>query len=233
VAYGSATVTVTGKYSGLSASCTVKVCDVIQVAMTFDDGPSAHTAKLLDFLKEYDIKVTFFLVGEMIPYYGEAVKREVAEGHEIGYHSYDHTIQTTISTDRIIQDYEKTSKMLKDLTGAEFTLWRSPGGGYNQRVLDAIPVPHIYWSVDTKDWQTKNADKVCSAILKNATDGSIILLHDIYPSSVEAALTLIDRLQQEGYVFVTVQELLSLYHIPVQPGVMYRSATGQIISHGT
>ena len=221
VAYGSATVTVTGKYSGLSASCTVKVCDVIQVAMTFDDGPSAHTAKLLDFLKEHDIKVTFFLVGEMIPYYGEAVKREVAEGHEIGYHSYDHTIQTTISTDRIIQDYEKTSKMLKDLTGAEFTLWRSPGGGYNQRVLDAIPVPHIYWSVDTKDWQTKNADKVCSAILKNATDGSIILLHDLHKTTVEGSIMALQQMIEGDYEFLTVTELLSRDGTPPQPSTNY------------
>jgi peptidoglycan/xylan/chitin deacetylase (PgdA/CDA1 family) len=199
----------------------VKVCDVIQVAMTFDDGPSAHTAKLLDFLKEHDIKVTFFLVGEMIPYYGEAVKREVAEGHEIGYHSYDHTIQTTISTDRIIQDYEKTSKMLKDLTGAEFTLWRSPGGGYNQRVLDAIPVPHIYWSVDTKDWQTKNADKVCSAILKNATDGSIILLHDLHKTTVEGSIMALQQMIEGDYEFLTVTELLSRDGTPPQPSTNY------------
>ena len=219
--YGTATVTVTGKYSGLTASCTVKVCDVIQVAMTFDDGPSAYTAKLLDFLKENDIKVTFFVVGERIPYYEEELKREVAEGHEIGYHSYDHTIQTTISTDRVTKDYEKTAKMLKELTGADFTLWRSPGGGYNQKVLNAIPLPHIYWSVDTKDWQTKNTEKVRSAILNKATDGSIILLHDLHKTTVEGSILAMQEMIEGDYEFLTVTEILSRDGTPPQPSTNY------------
>lgn len=223
VNYGTATVTVTGRYSGLSASCTVKVCDVIQVALTFDDGPSAHTGKLLDFLKENDIKVTFFVVGERLQHYAEELKREVNEGHEIGYHSYDHTIQTTISTDRVKKDYEKTAKILKELTGAEFTLWRSPGGGYNQRVLDAIPVPHIYWSVDTKDWQTKNADKVCSAILNKATDGSIILLHDLHRTTVEGSIMALREMIEGDYEFLTVTEILSRDGTPPQPSTNYMS----------
>ena len=222
VNYGTATVTVTGRYSGLTASCTVKVCDVIQVALTFDDGPSAHTAKLLDFLKENDIKVTFFVVGERLQHYAEELKREVNEGHEIGYHSYDHTIQTTISTDRVKKDYEKTAKILKELTGAEFTLWRSPGGGYNQRVLDAIPVPHIYWSVDTKDWQTKNADKVCSAILNKATDGSIILLHDLHRTTVEGSIMALQEMIEGDYEFLTVTEILSRDGTPPQPSTNYQ-----------
>jgi peptidoglycan/xylan/chitin deacetylase (PgdA/CDA1 family) len=189
--------------------------------MTFDDGPSAHTGKLLDFLKENDIKVTFFVVGERIPYYEEELKREVAEGHEIGYHSYDHTIQTTISTDRVTKDYEKTAKMLKDLTGADFTLWRSPGGGYNQKVLNAIPLPHIYWSVDTKDWQTKNADKVCSAILNKATDGSIILLHDLHKTTVEGSIRAMQEMIEGDYEFLTVTEILSRDGTPPQPSTNY------------
>lgn len=221
LAYGTATVTVTGKYSGLSASCDVKVCDVIQVAITFDDGPSAHTAKLLDFLKEAGIKATFFLVGERLPYYEEEVIREVAEGHEIGYHSYDHTIQTTLSSEKITRDFEKTSQMLKDLTGAEFTVWRSPGGGYNQRVLSCIPLPHIYWWLDTKDWQTRNADKVYSAIINKSTDGSIILLHDLHKTTVEGSIRAMREMMEGDYEFLTVTELISRNGTPPEPSTNY------------
>ena len=176
----------------------------------------------MDFLKENDIKVTFFVVGERLQHYAEELKQEVNEGHEIGYHSYDHTIQTTISTDRVKKDYEKTANILQELTGAEFTLWRSPGGGYNQRVLDAIPVPHIYWSVDTKDWQTKNADKVCSAILNKATDGSIILLHDLHRTTVEGSIMALQEMIEGDYEFLTVTEILSRDGTPPLPSTNYQ-----------
>ncbi len=220
--YGTATVTVTGKYSGLSASCTVKVCDVIQVAITFDDGPSTHTDKLLDFLKEADIKATFFVVGERIPHYKEQLKREVAEGHEIGYHSYDHTIQTTLSSEKITKDFKKTNAMLKELTGAEFTLWRSPGGGFNQRVLDAIPLPHIYWTLDTRDWETRNAEKVYQAIVNKSSDGCIILLHDLHKTTVEGSIRAMREMIEGDYEFLTVTELLSRDGTPPQPSTDYK-----------
>ena len=222
VNYGTATVTVKGKYSGLAASCEVKVCDVIQVAITFDDGPSAHTAKLLDFLKEAGIPVTFFIVGERIPYYEETLKREVAEGHEIGYHSYNHTIQTTLSSEKITSDFNKTNKMLKDLTGAEFTLWRTPGGGFNQRVLNAVPLPHIFWTVDTLDWKTRNADKVYSAIVSKAFDGSIILLHDLHKTTVEGSIRAMQEMIEGDYEFLTVTELLSRNGTPPKPSTDYQ-----------
>lgn len=222
VSYGTTTVTVKGKYSGLTASCEVKVCDVIQVAMTFDDGPSAHTAKLLDFLKEAGIPVTFFLVGERIPYYEETLKREVAEGHEIGYHSYDHTIQTSLSSEKITADFQKTNKMLKELTGAEFTLWRTPGGGFNQRVLNAVPLPHIFWTVDTLDWKTRNADKVYSAIVSKAFDGSIILLHDLHKTTVEGSIRAMQEMIEGDYEFLTVTELLSRNGTPPKPSTDYQ-----------
>ena len=222
VNYGTATVTVKGKYSGLAASCEVKVCDVIQVAMTFDDGPSAHTAKLLDFLKEAGIPVTFFIVGERIPYYEETLKREVAEGHEIGYHSYNHTIQTTLSSEKITSDFNKTNKMLKNLTGAEFTLWRTPGGGFNQRVLNAVPLPHIFWTVDTLDWKTRNADKVYSAIVSKAFDGSIILLHDLHKTTVEGSIRAMQEMIEGDYEFLTVTELLSRNGTPPKPSTDYQ-----------
>ena len=103
---------------------------------------------------------------------------------------------------------------------------RTPGGAYNSRVLKSGPLPHILWAVDTRDWESRDADKVVAAILEAVEPGSIILLHDIYDTSVEAALRAVDALQKEGYWFVTVEELLHLYGVEPQPGVLYRSGAG-------
>lgn len=221
VTYGTATITVTGKYSGLTASCDVKVCNVKQVAFTFDDGPSNHTTKLLDFCKENDIKVTFFLVANRLNSYPNTVKRQVEEGHEIGYHSWAHDIQTGLSSEQIISDYEKSAKILYNLTGAEFTLWRTPGGGYNDRVTECVPLPHILWSLDTKDYELLNTYKVYQAIMSRAKDGSIILLHDLYNPSVKGAIMAMEEMMKGDYEFVTVTELLSRDGTPPEPGETY------------
>ena len=221
VKYGTAKITVTGKYSGKSASFDVKICDVKQVAITFDDGPSPQTPRLLDYLKKNNFKVTFFLVGNRMNSFSDSVKREVAEGHEIGYHSYFHKMQPTLSTEQIKSDFEKSNKILKDMTGAEFTVWRTPGGDYNTRVLQAVPVPHIMWSVDTLDWKNRNASSVYYSIMNNAKDGSIILMHDLYGSTVDGAIMAMDELYKGDYEFVTVTELLSRKGTPPQASTTY------------
>ena len=192
-----------------------------QIALTFDDGPSVHTERLLDFLEEEGIHATFFLVGDRIGNYREIVRRQVLEGHEIGYHSYSHTDQTLLSSQRIFDDFCRSNQELYELTGREYTLWRAPGGSFNQRVLDAVPLPHIHWSADTRDWETKNAAAVCSSILKSAGDGVIILLHDLYSTSVDGAIRAIKSLQSQGYEFVTVSELLSRNGEPPQNCINY------------
>ena len=208
VAYGTVTITAKGKYSGLSAKCKVKVCDVIQVAVTFDDGPSNNTATLLDFLKKNDIRVTFFMVGNRINSFKNTVKREAAEGHELGYHSYAHAMQPQLSSQQITSDFKKSDKMLYELTGKHFTVWRTPGGDFNSRVLSCVPAPHIMWSVDTLDWKSRDAYSVRSAILR-AKDGDIVLLHDLYSSTVSGAIMAMEQMQKGNYEFLTVTELLS------------------------
>ena len=209
VGYGTVTITVTGTYSGLRATCKVKVCNVKQVAITFDDGPSNQTIRLLDFLKQNDIRVTFFLVGNRMTSFSTAVKREAAEGHEMGYHSYSHAMQTGLSTAQITSDFQKSDKILYEMTGKHFTVWRTPGGNYNDRVTQAVPVPHIMWSVDTLDWKNRNASSVYYSIKNNAKDGSIVLMHDLYGSTVDGAVMAMKEMQAGDYEFVTVTELLS------------------------
>ena len=209
VSKGTVTITATGKYSGVSASCSVKVCDLKQVAITFDDGPSGYSTALLNFLKENNIQATFFIVGNRISSYPNTVKRIVNEGHEIGYHSFDHTLQSYLSSEQITSDFKKSNQMLKSLTGVEFTVWRAPGGDYSTRIMNCIPLPHIGWSVDTRDWETLNTDSVYSSILRNSKDGSIILLHDLYNSSVNGAIKAMKEMIAGDYEFLTVTELLS------------------------
>lgn len=221
VTYGTVTITATGKYSGLSASCKVKVCNVKQVAMTFDDGPSDQTTRLLNFLKQNDIQVTFFLVGNRMNSYSSIVKRQAAEGHEMGYHSYAHSNQPSLSSSQITSDFNKSNQILKEMTGKEFTVWRTPGGDYNSRVLSCVPVPHIMWSVDTLDWKNRNSYSVYSAIMNRAKDGSIILMHDLYGTTVDGATQAMKEMLAGDYEFVTVTELLSRNGTPPKAGTTY------------
>jgi len=180
-----------------------------QIALTFDDGPSRHTSRLLDFLEEQEIHVTFFLVGDRVCRFSDTVKRQAQNGHELGYHSYGHQDQTRLSCERISSDYLRADGELSALTGQSYTLWRAPGGAFDRRVLNEVPLPHIHWSVDTRDWETKNSLSVYRAILSSAEDGAIILLHDLYGTTVDGAIRAIQELLSQGYEFVTVSELLS------------------------
>lgn len=216
VSYGDVTITATEKRSGVSASCHICVCDVRQVALTFDDGPSPYTPQLLDYLQSRGIQATFFLVGNRIDWYSDTVLRQASEGHEIGYHSYNHQDQRQLTSQQITDDFYAASSVLHRVTGQVFTIWRSPGGAFDQRVLRCIHLPHIYWSVDTRDWESRNADAVYREIIRNAKDGSIILMHDLYPSTIEGAIRALDALQAAGYDFLTVSELLARDGNPAQ-----------------
>ena len=214
------TITATGKYSGLTDSCQLKVCDVKQVALTFDDGPSTHTIRLLEYLKEKGVKVTFFMVGNRLQYYSDTLNRMVADGHEIGYHSYAHMLQSYLSSDQIKSDFEASNNILREMTGASFTVWRAPGGDFDDRVLSCIALPHIMWSVDTLDWETQNSDSNYHSIT-HARDGDIILLHDLYQPSVSGAIRAMQDMNAGDYEFVTVTELLSRGGTPPQNSVNY------------
>ncbi len=220
---GTVTITVTDKAAGKSAKCKVKVCDLKQIALTFDDGPSKHTKELLDFLRENEIPVTFFVVGNRINPFSNTIRQAVEDGHEMGYHSYAHKMQTGLSDEKIRSDFETANELLYELTGAEFTLWRTPGGNYNQRVLDCIDVPHIMWSVDTRDWDHLNSYKVYTSV-KGAKDGSIVLMHDLYGSTVDGAIRAMEEMLEGDYEFMTVTELLSRNGSAPQPNTSYSRA---------
>lgn len=197
------------------------------IALTFDDGPRRGTTDvLLDGLKARGASATFFLVGDRIAGNEDLVLRMAAEGHQVGNHTWSHVRLQGAEEAVIREEIQRTNQLLAELLG-EGTYWLRPPYGLideSQRAL--VPVPMVKWSVDPLDWESRNTEKVLQAIMKAAKPGAIILLHDIYKTSVEAALKAVDALQAQGYWFVTVEELLTLNGIEAQPGVLYRSGTG-------
>ena len=179
------------------------------VALTFDDGPSPRcTPRLLDGLQERGIRATFFVVGCQLVKDPDIVIRMAAEGHQIGNHSYDHQKLDKLSPQEAAEDMGKNNDLLCQLLG-EGDYWiRPPYGLLSEAELQEITVPVVGWSVDTEEWKSKDTGKILDVIYREISDGDIILLHDRYLSPVEAALQAVDHLQQQGYQFVTVAELL-------------------------
>ena len=179
------------------------------IALTFDDGPSRkYTPILLEGLKERGVHATFFLMGKNIEGEEDIVKRMSEEGHLIGNHSYEHIQLTKAGAKAVCEAVEHTQEQIEAITGKRPEYIRPPYGDWNEELEEEIGKTPVLWSLDSMDWKLKDTGKIIHQVLKDVKDGDIILLHDIFPSSVEAALELIDILQKEGYVFVTADELL-------------------------
>ena len=144
-------------------------------------------------------------------------------GCEIGNHSYDHPDLTSLSADDASSQLSRTDQLIENLTGHIATVVRPPYGSFNDTVADIAARPLILWSVDTLDWETQNADSTVQNVLDNAADGQIILMHDIFKESVDAAEIFIPKLIQEGFQFVTVSELAAAKGITLENGVSYGS----------
>ena len=173
------------------------------VAITFDDGPNRSTTeKLLDGLKQRDVKATFFVIGENIEGNEDIIRRMKEEGHEIGNHTYTHCDLSRVSRDCALKEFDKTNELIYKITGEMPQYIRPPFGNTSDRIFYIEERTVVLWQVDPMDWNTNNADKVVNLAVKNVKPNDIILLHDKYDSSVSAALRIIDELQDEGYVFV-------------------------------
>lgn len=200
-----------------------KTASTKKVALTFDDGPGSFTGRLLDCLEKYNAKATFFMVGTEIASFPEEAKRMAELGCELGNHSYDHTNLTTVSSDQIRSELSQVDSLLTDLTGQAATVVRPPYGAVNDNVRASVNAPIILWSIDTLDWETLDAQKTVDTVMENVQDGSIILMHDIFSTSVDAAEILIPKLIEEGYELVTVHELAKAHGVELQSGIAYGS----------
>lgn len=225
-AKGSGTATVTAStYNGKSASIVVEVNKVKNydkmLALTFDDGPyRPTTTKLLDALKERDIKATFFMVGNRVGDAPDLVQRMLDEGHELGNHSWDHSTLTAGNTKDQIG---RTDEALIKASGQASTVFRSPYGSYDNDVMKQANKPQMYWSVDTEDWKNKNAEYVKNYIISHASDGAIVLTHDIHETSVDGVIAALDTLLAEGYTMVTTSDLIARNGTPPTAGNTYFS----------
>lgn len=198
------------------------------VALTYDDGPGLPTPRLLDILQRKHARATFFLVGEMIQL-RPATARRIARGHhEIGVHGWDHTNLTTLSTERTRRQLVRTIRIIRHVTGVRPTISRPPYGATNRRVRMVEPqlgLAEILWDVDTADWLHRDPDSVIRRALRGVRRNSIILMHDIRPTTVDAAPRLIRALRHRGFKLVTVTELLG----ETIPGRSYYRPGRQVI----
>lgn len=177
-----------------------------KVAFTFDDGPSKYTKELLEILKENNAEATFFVLGAGIDYYSSTIEEMKDNGHQIESHGISHTAFTKLTNEELIKELETTKSLLAKYEITQ-TLVRPPYGSTNNRVKENVDYPLIMWSVDTRDWEHRDSEKSSQIIIENIEDGSIILMHDIHKTTIEAVRMVLPILKEQGYEFVTIEEL--------------------------
>lgn len=194
------------------------------VAITFDDGPRADTtSRLLDELALREVPATFFLVGERIPENEGLIRRMADEGHQVGVHSYSHIRLTDLSRTDFDFEVGKTRAQLSAILG-EGSFWlRPPYGIIDDSVQLWAGSPIVLWSVDPEDWKDRDTQRIVGQVLGHVKDGDIILFHDIYDSSVDAAIQVVDALTAQGYCFCTVEQLLQVKGVCAENGQLYNS----------
>lgn len=185
------------------------VKELKQVALTFDDGPHAeYTPSLLDGLRQRGVHVTFFLIGDSITGKEDIVLQMKEDGHLIGNHTSSHIQLTKKSAKTACDEINRTNQKIYEVTGELPTYIRPPFGSWSEELECMVPMTVALWNLDPLDWKTQNTARIVRHILKNVEDGDVILLHDVFKTSVDAALQVIDILTEQGYTFVTVDELL-------------------------
>ncbi len=185
-----------------------KETDMPMVALTFDDGPGYYTDRLLEILKKNGATASFFMIGTEVANYKDQTRHIYEAGMDLGNHSYNHKNLRDLSGEEVYDELSRTADLIEEVTGKRPWLWRPPGGAYNDTVLaNDMGVPMIIWSLDTLDWDTKNTESNVRAVLDNVKDGDIILMHEIYQTSVDAVEIFLPELTRRGFKVVSVTEL--------------------------
>lgn len=194
------------------------------VALTFDDGPSVNTAKIVETLVKYNVHATFFVVGNEIPNNPQNVNLVYDTGSEVASHTINHPNLNKLSEEEVHHEIDGNQELLNKALGTnrDFLL-RAPYGNANDTVKALAGHPLINWSVDTLDWDTKNADSVFEEVKKYTKDGAIILMHDRYPSTAEAVKLVVPWLLEQGYQVCSVSEMFAAREVPLKNGEVYYS----------
>ncbi|WP_081898922.1 polysaccharide deacetylase family protein [Herbidospora cretacea] len=202
--------------------CTKAKC----VALTFDDGPGAETGKVLNHLARHQAKATFYVLGKLVtPESAPVLKRMVAEGHELGNHSWDHAMLSGLSRDGVDRQLSRTQQVVRKITGVRMRTMRPPYGATSKMVGEVSKLhglAQIIWSVDTQDWLVRKPDRIVRRSA-SAKPGEVILLHDIHESTVRSVPRLLDALDKKGFVYVTISELFG----EMAPGKKYFDNRGK------
>lgn len=187
------------------------------LCLTFDDGPGQYTDDLLNCLEENNAHATFFMLGQNVGNYPEQVQHILKAGCEIGSHSYDHPNLKNLDLDSVKKQFTDTDDLLIKACGQAATVARAPYGEWNQDIIDTVGKPFFTWSVDSRDWDYKDADLDYKSVMEgDLSDGSIILMHDIHQPTVEAAKRIIPELVAQGYKLVTVSEMAQAKGVTLQ-----------------
>lgn len=218
-----------GEYMAVSSSAVTRHIRVIDpekpmVALTFDDGPSEETEKILAVLEEYNARATFCVIGSKVENYVNVLKRTLAGGNEVASHTWNHTNLTKLSAASIRSQLQKTNEIVLELTGYQIKVLRPPYGSVNKNVRSVcaeLDMTIALWQVDTEDWETRNTNKTYRALMKGVKDGAIVLFHDLYKTTAAAVEQAIPELIEKGYQLVTVSELLSFLNGGAQAGSVY------------
>lgn len=186
------------------------------MALTFDDGPSKYTDFLVYALSERNVPATFFIIGDNVVKYGSSLEKEKNANCEIGIHSFVHKLFTRLKDEEIKEQIDSTKLAILSETDTNIKLIRVPYGSTSKRVegvISSCNLTSVLWDIDSYDWKFRNTNKVYDYVLKRVKGNQIILMHDTYKTSVDAALRLVDTLKDNCYTFVTVSKLLEIKDI--------------------
>ena len=191
-------------------------------ALTFDDGPFPETTpRLLDILQQKDVLATFFELGSKVNAYPDITKRVEKEAHEVASHTMYHQNLIRIPATAAESDINEAKSAIKNTIGHDPIYTRPPYGNTNDTVRATVGTPIILWSVDTEDWKSKDVNSIVATAMSEVHDGAIILMHDIYPTTVDAVPILIDTLRNNGYELVTISELIKERGVKLENGTSY------------
>lgn len=195
----------------------------LTIALTFDDGPTGYTDRILNALENNNAKATFFVHGNQVDSYPDTIKRMRSLGNQIGSHSYDNTALTGLNKKELAAQIKKTSKKVKAITGKGTSLVRPPGGSYTEEMRSNLTNPFILWSLDTQDATSQDSTTIAELVLNSIKDGDIVLLHASYGSSAEAAEILIPALTSMGCKVTTVSELAKAKGTKIEKKQIYKN----------
>jgi len=191
-----------------------------KIALTFDCAwENSDTTELLALLSEYNVKATFFTTGDWCRRYPEDVKRIFGAGHAVENHSDQHPHVASIDAQKLQTDTNACSETITSLTGTTPRYYRAPYGEYSDAMLavveDTLGLQTIQWDVDSRDWQKRSADEMAASVTGSVQNGSILLFHNDTPNTPQALRSIIPALQERGYVFVLLPELVAPAGTPI------------------